>query len=308
MKLHYHLFDVFVRANGAPLSGNPLAVFDMPEAISTNQQQLIANWLNFSESTFLTLMADRQSYTARIYTPKRELPFAGHPTLGSYAAMLPKLDASHRHVQHCGAGALPVWSEKLSTDAELIYWVQAPSAKVSEISAKHQNALSNALGSGAFLAPAKNVNNGPIWTVIQLASTERVLALRPNSSELADANTACGSLGAAVFAFGSDAQGDYLESRCFVPLDDILEDPVTGSGNAAIAAFVFGQRQQSAGVSESFALRARQGRAIGRDGELFLRVDATGGVQLGGRAREVASGSFELADDFTDTFSGRTTT
>jgi PhzF family phenazine biosynthesis protein len=297
MKLHYQLFDVFVRANGAPLSGNPLAVFDMPEAITTTQQQLIANWLNFSESTFLTLAADSKSYIARIYTPKRELPFAGHPTLGSYAAMLPKLAAGAGHIQHCGAGALPVWAEQCPADTAPIYWVQAPTAKLSEISAEHQRALQNALGSGSFSAPARNVNNGPIWTVIQLASTEHVLALRPNSSALAAANTACGSLGAAVFAFGSDAQGDYLESRCFVPLDDILEDPVTGSGNAAIAAFVFRQRQQSAGKSDAFELRARQGRALGRDGELFLRIDATGGVLLGGRAREVASGTFEISID-----------
>lgn len=295
MKLHYQLFDVFVRANGAPLSGNPLAVFDMPESITTEQQQLVANWLNFSESTFLTLAADRQSYAARIYTPKRELPFAGHPTLGSYAAMLPKLAAATCHIQHCGAGSLPVWAEQSAADIAPIYWVQTPTATLSEISGEHQNALKNALGSGSFSAPAKNLNNGPIWTVIQLDSTEQVLALRPNGSELAAANIACGSLGAAVFAFGSDAQGDYLESRCFVPLDDIAEDPVTGSGNAAIGAFVFAQRQQSAGKSEAFELRARQGRAIGRDGELFLRIDAAGGVQLGGRAREVASGTFEIA-------------
>jgi len=297
MKLHYQLFDVFVRAGGAPLSGNPLAVFEMPEELSTISQQLIANWLNFSESTFVTPSADRQSYSARIYTPKRELPFAGHPTLGSYAAMLPKLAASAKHIQHCGAGALQVWVETKTNDSELIYWVQAPSAKVSEISSEHQNALKSALGSGEFLAPAKNINNGPIWTVIQLDSTEQVLALRPNSSELAAANTGCGSLGAAVFAFGSDAIGEYLESRCFVPLDDIAEDPVTGSGNAAIAAFVFYYRMLTSDKVADFALRARQGRAIGRDGELFLRVDSSGGVQLGGRAREVASGCFDIPID-----------
>ena len=297
MKLAYQLFDVFVRAGGAPLCGNPLAVFEMPEELSTARQQRIANWLNFSESTFVTPAADRQSYSARIYTPKRELPFAGHPTLGSYAAMLPKLAASAKHIQHCGAGALPVWVEPSAEDSALIYWVQAPYAIVSGISAAHQHAIRSALGSDAFLKPAQNINNGPIWTVVQLGSTEQVLGLRPNSSELAAANLACGSLGTAVYAFGSDAMGTYLESRCFVPLDDIAEDPVTGSGNAAIAAFVFYYRMLTMDKVADFELRARQGRAIGRDGEIFLRVDSDGGVQLGGRAREVASGCFDIPTD-----------
>ncbi len=296
MKLSYQLFDVFVRDNSAPLSGNPLAVFDMVDAISTAKQQKITNWLNFSESTFLTLAADRKSYSARIYTPKRELPFAGHPTLGSYAAILPKLIPGAEHIQHCGAGDLPVWSEWIASEAAPIYWVQTPKASISEISAANQVALQQALGSAAFIEPALNINNGPIWTVIQLESTEHVLALRPNASALAAANTACGSLGAAVFAFGVDAQGAYLESRCFVPLDDILEDPVTGSGNAAIAAFVHRQKQPADSTALAFALRARQGRAIGRDGELFLRIDTSGGVQLGGRAKLIATGEFEMTE------------
>lgn len=298
MKLRYQLFDVFVRANPAPLSGNPLAVFELQDAnaLTTTQQQKIANWLNFSESTFLTLAADRKSYYTRIYTPKRELPFAGHPTLGSYAAVLPKLIDAAPHIQHCGAGDLPVWSELIEGEAAPIYWVQTPKASISEIDTANQAILQQALGSAEFIEPAANVKNGPIWTVIQLDSTEQVLALRPNANALAAANIACGSLGAAVFAVGHGEQGACLESRCFVPLDDILEDPVTGSGNAAIAAFVYRQKQRANSAVEAFSLRARQGRAIGRDGELLLHIDALGGVQLGGRAKLIATGEFDLQE------------
>jgi PhzF family phenazine biosynthesis protein len=298
MSIRYQLLDVFTRAQPSPLSGNPLAVFQLDQSTDARLrdptvQQQIANWLNLSETTFAYINADRASYSLRIYTPRQELPFAGHPTIGSYAALFDQLIAEASHAQHCAAGVLPLRADG-EADAERLYWVQTPAATLRDMSA-HSQVLQDALGLRADQSRTElkiaNVNNGPTWTVLQLQSAAEVLALRPNFAELKRCNIAMRSIGAAIFAWGEDEDGSYIESRCFVPIDNIEEDPVTGSANAAIAAFLY-QKQP-----RSFHYRARQGRAMGRDGELFLRIEQQAdGAQifLGGRARKIALGAFSL--------------
>jgi PhzF family phenazine biosynthesis protein len=279
------LFHVDVFSSRA-FFGNPLAVVVCDEAaeIATEHMQRIANWLNLSETTFVQPAADGLSYSVRIFTPKQELPFAGHPSLGSAAALFAagalSADATH-YIQHCAAGALGVWRD------DATWFVQAPSATLTQIDTSAAQELAQICQltlSGS--APAV-IALGPRWAVAEFSSPAALLAAQPDFAALAAWNLAHNNIGLAAFARGVDDAGEYLEVRCFVPLDGISEDPVTGSGNAAIAAFLH--------INKAFGslprdFPARQGRAMGRDGRLQMRVSEAGAVAVGGVVTQISAG------------------
>jgi PhzF family phenazine biosynthesis protein len=273
------------------LFGNPLAVFVLPEDPHQCMQaslQRIANWINLSESTFVQALSS-QEYRVRIFTPFSELPFAGHPSLGTAAALaaLQLLDTKHQSfTQHCDAGALPM------TYADQRWFVQAPAAKIQTLSELARQELEDACGQNTGDYPVAVVDNGPHWAVAEFSSAEQLLSMRPNLSRLADWNRRYNNLGLAAFA-RDDLSPQGLEVRCFVPIDGIAEDPVTGSGNAAIAAFL---HHFKAFKKLSRTYQARQGRAIGRDGFLQMRVNDRGVVQIGGRAQIVMQGTIDLSE------------
>jgi PhzF family phenazine biosynthesis protein len=292
--------------------GNPLAVImlDAQTQPSTESMQRIAAWLNLSESTFVHPAADGLSYHVRIFTPKQELPFAGHPSIGTAAALFAagflRPDVTH-YTQNCAAGKLPVWRDHTR------WFVRAPKPTLSALDAHAAAQLadichtplaeSRRTGDTAIksrrtgdtadesVAMPAVVELGPRWAVAEFASCEALLDAQPDFAALAAWNLAHNNLGLAAFARGVDALGPYLEVRCFVPLDGITEDPVTGSGNAAIAAFL--HLNQAFGALPR-RYRARQGRAIGRDGQLELIVSEAGEVAVGGVVTPVASGEIEL--------------
>jgi PhzF family phenazine biosynthesis protein len=282
--------------------GNPLAVIVMesdPFALPTAPMQRIANWLNLSETTFAFANPDGSGYAVRIFTPTRELPFAGHPSIGTAAALFAagKLSAqaneigkgtNRNYIQRCGGGMLPVWHR----DAH--WFVQAPAATHKPLSDDACHALAQLCG--LKLGPTKPmiVDNGPKWAVAEFCGTAELLASTPDLHALALWNQQHHNLGLAAFARGVDAGKPYLEVRCFVPLDGIPEDPVTGSGNAAIAAFLQAQGALHE-LGPSYA--ARQGRAIGRDGELLLHVTDAGAVHVGGKVQAIATGTLDWMDD-----------
>ena len=287
MILIFHV-DVF---SARAFFGNPLAVvvIDHATQIDAEKMQRIANWLNLSESTFVQPAADGLSYSVRIFTPKQELPFAGHPSIGTAAALFAAgaLNADTRHyTQHCAAGALSVWRDETN------WFVQAPSATLTAIESSAGQELAQICGlalgrTGQGGSAPAVIALGPRWAVAEFCSAEALLAAPPDLAAMAAWNLAHQNIGLAAFARGVDDAGDYLEVRCFVPLDGIAEDPVTGSGNAAIAAFLhinndFGSLPRT--------YRARQGRAMGRDGSLQMAVSDTGDVAVGGVVTLVASG------------------
>ena len=266
--------------------GNPLAVvvLDGTSEISTAHMQRIANWLNLSETTFVQSAADGLSYSVRIFTPKQELSFAGHPSLGSAAALFASgalnADVTH-YTQHCAAGALAIWRVGTS------WFVQAPPAILTPIEHSAGQELAQICHLALTGCAPAVIMIGPRWAVAEFCSTEGLLAAQPDFAALGAWNLANNNIGLAAFARGIDASGEYLEVRCFVPLDGIPEDPVTGSGNAAIAAFLH-MNKAFGSLTQNY--RARQGRALGRDGILTLSVSDVGEVAVGGGVTVISTG------------------
>jgi len=271
--------------------GNPLAVAVLDSVagtsaaeISTERMQRVANWLNLSETTFVQPAADGLSYSVRIFTPKQELPFAGHPSLGSAAALFAAGALStdtQQYTQQCAAGDLRVWRD----DGH--WFVQAPAATLIPIERIAGAELASICGIALIGSAPAVIALGPRWAVAEFSCAEALLAAVPDFSAMASWNLAHNNIGLAAFARGGDESGEYLEVRCFVPLDGIAEDPVTGSGNAAIAAFLH-MNQAFGSLPRSY--RARQGRALGRDGRLKMVVSANGDVAVGGTVTLVSVG------------------
>lgn len=273
LQLPWLQLDVF---SGRLFAGNPLAVVLEAEALDAAQMQRVARWTNLSETAFLLPVSDPAAdYRVRIFTPRQELPYAGHPSVGAaYAALDAGLvDAGQsRLVQQCAAGLLPVQVE--GAGATRIVHVQAPTARLRERGATDLQRLAAALGTPLESGCWREVDNGPRWLVCDLGQARVVRALHPDLAALAALSMEWSVVGACVF--GRECDGDAaMAVRAFCPADGIPEDPVTGSANAAIAAYL-----QATGGLDQYGQhwRASQGREIGRDGYLEVRVDRGSGV------------------------------
>lgn len=274
------------------LDGNPLAVVLGADALDAATMQRIARWTNLSETTFLLRPTQAGAdYRVRIFTPCQELPFAGHPSVGSaYAAIEAGcVPARTQLVQECAAGLLPV-----SVDGEgaaRTIHVQAPPARITRaddaLCATLASALETELGAGAVHC----IDNGPLWIVCDLDRAPAVRALAPDLSAIAALCQARGAVGVSVF--GGERAGDAaMAVRAFCPADGIPEDPVTGSANAAIGALL----RETGGLAR-YGSRyvASQGREVGRDGRVEVGVDeASGAVTIGGRCAVGVRGKFTL--------------
>lgn len=282
--------DVFADRPG---TGNPLAVVLDARDLDTAAMQAFANWTNLSETTFVLPPIDPSaSYRVRIFTPRQELPFAGHPSVGTAHAVLEAglvQAVDGRLVQECAAGLLPM--EVASEGAARRISVRAPRARQRVLHANHDAALDAALAGRArgTLAPAL-VDNGPLWWVVELADENQVRTMQPDLAAIAALTDATGAVGLAVFGRAA-AGADYgLAVRAFCPADGIPEDPVTGSANAAIAAWLH-QNDALATLGRRFV--ASQGREVGRDGRLHLHVDAEGEAWVGGCTQTIIRGSLD---------------
>lgn len=275
----------------APLRGNGLAVVLDAEGLNTERMQDFARWTNFSETTFIQKPTQfGADYRVRIFTPRTELPFAGHPSIGSAFAMLwsRRIGARQKQViQECGAGLMPL--RALGNLSDRQYLVQAPTPKLSPVGQAEAKQLCAALG--CTERAVQHVNVGAKWLVLDLDRAENVMALRPNFSALAALSNDGGATGVTVF--GSYARGgdDAYEVRSFAPADGIDEDPVCGSGNASVAAVLKARARKP-----DFALQysARQGRACARDGRVQVEIHADGRIEIGGGAFLVSEGQIRL--------------
>jgi PhzF family phenazine biosynthesis protein len=254
----YRELDVFT---AEPFRGNPLAVVLDGTGLDTDQMQRFARWTNLSETTFLLPpSAAGADYRVRIFTPARELPFAGHPTLGSCQAWLA---AGHKPatadciVQQCELGLVPI----RRAGSRLAF--RAPVAVPSEPSAAELDAALAALGlPRARLRRAQWLECGPRWLCLLVDSAQTVLGLEPDHGAVARV----GDIG----VIGAHAGGPCdFEVRAFAAADNVPEDPVTGSLNAAFAQWLVG-----AGTAPP-RYTVAQGTRLGRDGRVY--VEAAGG-------------------------------
>jgi PhzF family phenazine biosynthesis protein len=248
--------DVFSRE---PYRGNPVAVILDAEGMDDEAMQRIARWTNLSETTFvLPATAPEADYRLRIFTPAGELPFAGHPTLGSAAAWLDnggRPRAEGRIVQECGVGLV-----ELRQDGGLAF-AAPPLLRTGPLDEDYLARIITAWGIAAEQVIGHQwVDNGPGWAVIRLATAAEVLALDPDLSLIPDAM---------VGAVGAYPEGSRhgFELRAFAPAVNVPEDPVTGSLNASVAQWL-----TSAGQAPD-RYTVSQGTRLGRAGEITITVE-----------------------------------
>jgi PhzF family phenazine biosynthesis protein len=277
MKRRFTQVDVF---SATPLLGNPLAVVHDAEGLDDAQMKAFARWTNLSETTFLLPPTDPAAdYRVRIFTPHRELPFAGHPTLGSCHAWLaaggmPRIAAEP--VQQCAAGLI-----RLRRGETRLAFAAPPCLRNGPLETELLQRIVAALGLQARdVLDHQWVDNGPGWCAIRLASADAVLALRPDWPALQGIKL--GIVG--PHATGGETQ---FEVRALIGEGGGFEDPVTGSLNASLAQWLI-----ASGVAPASYI-ASQGACLGRAGRVFIdRID--GQVWVGGASVSCIRGELEL--------------
>lgn len=268
--------DVF---GSGPCSGNPVAVVLDAEGMSDEEMQRFARWTNLAETTFvLPPTSSDADYRVRIFTPVLELPFAGHPTLGTCHAWLQggggARDAGEI-VQECDAGLV-----RIRPGDDVLAFAAPPLVRSGPASEEDAARVAAALGvERDEMLAVEWVDNGPGWITALFESAERVLELRPGALDF--------DLGAVGFhPPGSEAA---IELRAWAPVNGLAaEDPVTGSLNASVAQWLLGNGRLTA------PFVATQGSAIDRAGRIEISADVDGTVWVGGRAETVIDGSVEL--------------
>ncbi|MCA5894817.1 PhzF family phenazine biosynthesis protein [Isoptericola sp. NEAU-Y5] len=274
--------DVF--ASG-PLTGNPLAVVHDADDLTDDQMAAFARWTNLSETTFLLAPTDPAAdYRVRIWTPSGELPFAGHPTLGSAHAWLEaggvpqSADGEGDVLQECGVGLVSVRRE----DGGRLAFAAPPLIRSGSVGPEDLARVARALRlTAADVVDAAWIDNGPGWVGARLRDAAAVLAVRPDPDALGDLKL--GVVGPT--APGEDAA---VEVRAFFgERGAVVEDPVTGSLNAGLGQWLAGSVLPTSYV-------ASQGTALGRRGRVHVRRDADGEVWVGGAAVTTIQGTVAL--------------
>ncbi len=272
----YRVVDVF---GEVPYAGNPVAVVLDGEGLSTARMQQLAAWINLSETTFvLAPTAPGADYRVRIFTPVAELPFAGHPTLGTCHAWLSEHGGDERRgevVQQCAAGLV-----RIRAGGARLAFAAPPLLREGPVEEPLVEHIASVLAlQRAAIVDARWVDNGPGWVAVMLRDADAVLAMRPGFVDLD------------VGVVGAHPPGSpcAFEVRAFFPKDGTtVEDPVTGSLNASLAPWLLDSGRASAPYVVS------QGTALGRRGRVHVDRDADGTVWVGGATVTCLSGRAEL--------------
>ena len=276
MAHQFRQVDVFTET---PYFGNPVAVVLGADGLSEDQMQLLARWTNLSETTFvLAPRAVGADYWVRIFTPARELPFAGHPTLGTCHAWLEaggRPARTGQAVQECGAGLVTV----RQTEAGLAF-AAPPLLRGGPVEDAVTERVARSLNiPRPDIVDIQWADNGPGWVAVLLASAEAVLKIRPGAVDM--------EIG--VAGPYPDGSPEAIEVRAFSPqLGAPGEDPVTGSLNASLAQWLLATGRVSAPYVAS------QGTAMGRRGRVRISSGDDGQVWVGGSVVTCVSGTVEI--------------
>jgi trans-2,3-dihydro-3-hydroxyanthranilate isomerase len=271
----YVIADVFT---DTPLQGNQLAVFTDARGLDDATMQAIALEMGFSETTFVLPAEQGGTVRMRIFTPRVELPFAGHPSLGTAWVLAAPLQRDVVELE-TGVGIVPVELERDDSGAVVFGRMEQPLPAVEPYAREEE--LLRALGVGESQLPVETYDNGLTFTYVALASDDEVAALRPDLTALTD-------LGVQVSCFAGS--GARWKTRMFAPSAGVAEDPATGSAAGSLAVHVCRHGRAEWGEWVEIA----QGAELGRPSTLFARADLRDGelsrVAVGGRAVIVARG------------------
>ncbi|MFE8048856.1 PhzF family phenazine biosynthesis protein [Brenneria goodwinii] len=262
--------DVFTQQ---PLKGNPLAVILDADGLSDEQMQNIARWTNLSETTFVVPPTNPLAdYGVRIFTPELELPFAGHPTLGTAHALLEsglQTKSQGQIIQQCGVGLVPI-----NIDDEGLLAFHVPEATIVPFDTELYPLLERTLGSSKINKdyPPATVHMGISWSIIRVDSADTCLRIAPDEQSLADLQEICQSHGIAIYGpYDNADDADYEVRTFYMELGQMKEDPVTGSANACLACLL---RQQDHPAPDNTAprlgYRVRQGIKRQCDGRISV--------------------------------------
>jgi PhzF family phenazine biosynthesis protein len=273
--VRFSQIDVF---SSEPLRGNPVAVVHDADGVSDDQMAAFARWTNLSETTFLLRPTSAGAdYRLRIWTPDGELPFAGHPTLGSAHAWLEAggAPAGDDVVQECGAGLVRL---RRTTEGRLAF-AAPPLLRSGPVDESDLARIVTALRiDRSQIVDSAWIDNGPGWVGVLLADAATVLALDPDFAAFDDLK---------IGVVGPYAEGPLaIELRAFCPGHGPAEDPVTGSLNAGVAQWLAGERLPG-------AYMASQGTVLQRAGRVHVRQEGQQ-VWVGGDTRTTVSGSVNL--------------
>ncbi len=274
----FHQLDVFTTV---PLKGNPLAVVHAAQGLDDATMAAFARWTNLSETTFLLppTAAAEADYRVRIFTPGGELPFAGHPTLGSCHAWLAAGGVPREPgvvVQECGVGLV-----RVRRQGARLAFAAPPLRRRGPLEPALRQRIAAALGLQAEdLVQHQWVDNGPGWCAVMLRSADRVLAVRPDWARL-------GELKLGLVGAQPAGHETMFEVRAFVPSLGVPEDPVTGSLNAGLAQWLIG-----AGLAPPRYIAA-QGAALGRAGRVYVEQDGDA-IWIGGDVAGCIEGTVHM--------------
>ncbi len=264
--------DVF---SATPYAGNPVAVVLDGSDLDTSEMQRFAAWTNLSETTFVLPPQDPSAnYRVRIFTPVAELPFAGHPTLGTCHAWLEASSVAASHgpwIQECGAGRVEVRQTAIG-----LAFAAPPLLRTGPVEEVLLADVAEALDIRRDeIVDSQWVDNGPGWMAVLLSEVDRLMAVQPAFRDL--------DLG--VAALHPAGEPEAVEVRAFFPKDGVyVEDPVTGSLNASLADWL----ERSGRVRLPYV--ARQGTALGRAGRVHISRDGEGRLWIAGATRTFIRG------------------
>lgn len=289
--LPFKQVDVFTNVR---FKGNPVAVVLKADGLSTEQMQQIANWTNLSETTFVVAATVAGAdYHVRIFTPKAELPFAGHPTIGTAHALLEAGLVKAREgalVQQCAAGLVKL---AVTRDQHGTQWISfdLPEPTMMPFDAAQTAELEAILGTPVSrdFAPCL-VDVGPRWVVAQLPDAKAVLAAQPDLLRMKAQDVKGRHTGVIIFGEHDSGADAKIEIRAFVPAHGIDEDPVCGSGTGSVGAFIRHTGQIGRFGGEFLA---SQGAVVGRAGLLHLALSDQR-IQVGGNAVTCVDGTLAV--------------
>lgn len=286
----YLQLDVFADRPGA---GNPLAVILDTDGLDDAAMQAIARWTRRPETTFVFAPTQPGAdYRVRMFSPQREVPFAGHPSVGTACALLDAGMATAidgRIVQEGAAGLLPLRVEGEGSQRTIA--VRTPRAALVEVAGRDDPRLLAAIaGLPAGALPPALMDGGRRWWLVEVRDEAALRGARPDWEAITALAGATASMGVCAFA-RADAGGDYeLVVRAFVGANGPFEDAASGAANASLAAWL---KHNNALPGGDGCYVASQGREVGFDARLQLRIDEDGEVWSGGRVCTVVRGEID---------------